>query len=97
MVQAELGPLQRDTRLKLDLEALVAYCDARGIVLMSHSPLRGAMKDQRARALAARHGVGVPQLLLRYAYSASSLRLFTPPLHTISPRLSTGTGCSAAS
>ena len=50
----------------------MAYADARGIVLMSHSPLRGAMKDPRALSLARKHGVAVPQLLLRYGMQVLS-------------------------
>ncbi len=47
---------------------LVAYCDARGIVIEAWSPLKqGAIVDDPAlRSIAGAHGVTVPQVVLRW-------------------------------
>ena len=76
LVQTELAPVATDRRLHADLDELIAHCDSRGIVLMSHSPLRGAMRDQRAVQLARAHRVGVPQLLLRYSLQRGFVAIF---------------------
>eukprot|EP00966_Prymnesium_polylepis_P217465 5033217-Prymnesium_polylepis.1 len=77
LLQTELAPLRKDRRVdSADLDALVEYCDARGVQLMTHSPLRPALADARAVGLARAHNVSVAQLLLRYGLQRGFVVVF---------------------
>lgn len=68
VVQTELAPVRADRRLDaMDLEQLVNYCNSRGIILQTHSPFKGALKNQNAIAVAATQQLTVPRLLVRYS------------------------------
>ena len=43
---------------------------------MSHSPVKGALRDRRAMQLAQQHGVDVAQLLLRYSLQRGFVVVF---------------------
>ena len=77
VVQNELSPVQLETRVIGSLEELVSYCSARGIVLMSHSPLKGAMSDPRAIWRAKQIGVSVSVLMLRYLLQRGFAAIFS--------------------
>ena len=69
VVQSELSPLEHDVRISRGsggVEGLVRYCMHHGITLMSHSPVKAALRDERSVRLADTVGVSVPQLMLRY-------------------------------
>ena len=77
VVQNELSPVQLETRVTGSLEELISYCNQRGIVLMSHSPLKGAMSDPRAVWHAKQLGVSVSVLLLRYLLQRGFSAIFS--------------------
>ena len=77
LLQTELAPLRKDARVDSSgLEALIAACEMRRIQLMSHSPLKAALADERARSLARSHNVSVAQLLLRYGLQRNFVEVF---------------------
>ena len=51
-------------------------CTKLGIQLMSHSPLKGMMRNRNAQQLASELGVGVPLLALRYGLQRGFVEIF---------------------
>lgn len=76
LVQTELSPVKADARVTGDLEPLVQYCAQHSIALMSHSPIKAALKDANANRLAAARNVSVPLLMLRYGLQRGFAMIF---------------------
>lgn len=77
LVQTELAPVRADARIDVEIEPLVQYCAQHSIALMSHSPIKAALKDRNTKLLAARSNVTVPQLVLRYGLQRGFAMIFS--------------------
>ena len=80
VVQTELSAVRSDLRISDHLDELVAYsrrqAPSKRVHLMSHSSVKGLLKDNRALKLAARLNVSIPQLGLRFGLQKGFTMLF---------------------
>ena len=94
LVQTELGLIRKDGRIPLaSLEQLVEHCGRRGIRLMSHSPLKAALRNRKAQQFAKQLNVSVARLALRYGLErglVQSSRARSPPTFSTICARSTG-------
>ena len=86
LVQTELGLIRKDGRIPLaSLEQLVEHCGRRGIRLMSHSPLKAALRNRKAQQFAKQLNVSVARLALRYGLERGLVQIFSSskPAHIL--------------
>ena len=77
LVQTDVGALKFDDRISINVHALARTCWHRHVTLMSHSPLRAALKDARAISLAREHNRSVASMVLRYGLQRNFALLFS--------------------
>jgi len=77
VLQTELAPVKADARIDVEIEPLAQYCAQHNIALMSHSPIKAALKDGNAKLLAAESNVTIPQLVLRYGLQRGFAMIFS--------------------
>jgi diketogulonate reductase-like aldo/keto reductase len=86
LVQTELGLIRKDGRIPLaSLEQLVEHCGRRGIRMMSHSPLKAALRNRKAQQFAKQLNVSVARLALRYGLERGLVQIFSSskPAHIL--------------